>query len=541
MPSQNSEWLRPILENRWLQWLLGLALVLIAGCYLIYDPMNCDVASLLHGAGRIYDGARLYVDIYDNNPPMIYLLYLPPVVVASLLGLPVISVFYFYLLVVLCLSYWLSWSLIKTIFATSAPITRYCFFLTLIFLTLMLPLTAFGQREHLLFMLTLPYILAAIARSLDKPLSPWLGGFIGILAGIGLCIKPHFLLLWIIVEAYMIFGYKIPFIWRRIENLAIFFVLLIFAIYVLTWQSNYFQMVLLALNTYVAFENVTIFKIILGTRAIKIWVLAGITMLFFKRPPQDARPAYILFLASTAFLFIGLSQKKGWDYHFYPCLATACLVICVNIFLWLEQLPDLEKRLWQGLSGCALVLIVGIFLLGGYHSIRSHQQAQISLVVKMIPFVKYHAQGKPIYVITTHIIPTFPLVNYSGAQFPYKFSQLWALPGFYQDQRGTNKIVFHTPAQMGDLERWFFDTIISDLLSAPPVLLIVDQTQETIFARISGLLGYFSQDPRFVQLLSHYEMIAKIDDYVIYRRYADRPESQDKGVYQPVWPHGISR
>jgi hypothetical protein len=71
------------------------------------------------------------------------------------------------------------------------------------------------------------------------------------------------------------------------------------------------------------------------------------------------------------------------------------------------------------------------------------------------------------------------------------------LVGFYKEQKGGHKIVFHSPAQMEDLERWFFDTIISDLLSTPPVLLIVDQTQETKFARLSGLLGYFFQDPRF--------------------------------------------
>jgi hypothetical protein len=538
---QNTDWLRPILENPWLQWLIGLALVLLTGCYLLYNPMNLDVASLLHSTGRIYNGARLYVDIYDNNPPMIYLLYLPPVALAGLLSLPVIPVFYIYLLVVLCLSYWLSWSLIKIIYSTSAPLTRYCLFLTLIFLTLIPPLTDFGQREHLLFILTLPYILAAGVRSQYKPLSPWYGGCIGILAGIGFCIKPHFLLLWLFIEAYLIFKCRISLVWRRIENLAILFVLIIFGLYVLTWHSNFLRLVSLALRTYFAFENQGIWKIIKVNHTVKIWVLAGITMFFLKRRPQDDGPAYILFLASTAFLLIALSQKKGWPYHFYPCLAIACFIIFINTILWLEQLPELEERLWQGLAGCGLMLIVAIFLAGGYQIVRSHQGAQKSMVVKMIPFVKNHAQGKPIYVLTTHVTPTFPLVNYSGALFPYKFSQLWALPGFYQKQKGANKIVFHSPAQMEDLERWFFDTIISDLLSTPPVLLIVDQTQETKFARLSGLLGYFSQDPRFAQLLSRYEIIEKFDDYIIYRLQVVRTESQDKGVDLPGQPHGISR
>jgi hypothetical protein len=533
MSSQNIDWLRSLLENRWLQWLLGIALVLLAGGYLLYDPMNHDVAAFLHGAGRIYEGARLYVDIYDNNPPMIYLLYLPPVALAGLLGLPVIPVFYTYLLVVICFSYWLSWSLIKIIYPTSALLTRYCLFLVLIYLTLIYPLTEFGQREHLLFILTLPYILAAIVRSQVKPLSPWLAGIIGILAGIGFCFKPHFLLLWMIIETYLIFGCRIPFIWRRIENLAIFSVLLIYGIYILFWISNYLQMFSLVLKTYLAYGKNPILKTLFGRFAIKMWALAGVTMFFFKRRPQDARPAIILFLASTAFLLIALSQGKGWVYHFYPCVVTACLVIFINTIRWLEQLPDLENRVWRGFAGCGLVLIIGIFFVGGYQSFQSYQKIQKSSVVKMIPFVKNHAQGKPIYVITTHIIPTFPLVNHSGAQFPYKFSMLWALPGFYHDQLETNKIVFHSPAQMENLERWFFDTIISDLLSAPPVLLIVDQTQLTTFAQQFNILGYLSQDPRFIQLLSRYEIIAKFDGYIIYRLQVVRTESQDKSIYPP--------
>jgi hypothetical protein len=502
---------------------LGLALLGIVYTYLLKTPMNLDVALFLERAGRVFGGARLYIDLYENHPPTVFYLDLPAVALARLTGLPEIPVFYAYLIFLVVLSLWLCWPLIESIYQRSALIIRYCVLFSLIFISLIWPLGMFGQREHFLFILTIPYILGAMSRSVDSPLSSLMAMLIGVLAGIGLSIKPYYLIVWIVIEGYLIFGCKRPASWKRPENLAILSILIIFGLDILIWKPGFFKMVALARTAYGAYDISLIG--FLGRSQIIIWMLAGFTLAFFKRAPQEKRPLHLLFLASTAFLLTAFIQRKGWANHMYPCLATAFLVICTAVFLWLEQLPYLKKHVWQGLSGCSLAFIFVLLALGGRHGISSHHLAQEDPVVELIPFVKDHAYGKPIYVMTTDVNPTFPLVNYSGTLFPYRFAQLWTLPGFYRGSpHSSGNITYHSPAEMEEFERLTFDTVIDDLLANPPALLIIDQRKKRIGfgKREFDFIAYFSQDSRFKRFLSQYKVIAQIDDFLIYQRLPDR-------------------
>ena len=50
---------------------------------------NTDVSWLLTVGERVLDGQRLYVDVMPTNPPMAVLAYMPGIVIARALGLPV--------------------------------------------------------------------------------------------------------------------------------------------------------------------------------------------------------------------------------------------------------------------------------------------------------------------------------------------------------------------------------------------------------------------------------------------------------------------
>lgn len=95
--------------------------------------MNLDVAWLLYAAGRVMDGAKLYVDIYEINPPLAIYFDFPPVGIARLFGWPEIPVFYGYVLALVGLSLLLSRNLINLIFENFGPEVRASAFLTLFF------------------------------------------------------------------------------------------------------------------------------------------------------------------------------------------------------------------------------------------------------------------------------------------------------------------------------------------------------------------------------------------------------------------------
>ena len=76
MPESRSRWALPLLGAVWLASLL----------YFLQATPNHDVAWYLVATDRFLDGARLYRDIIEVNPPLVFYLTVPPVAVARLTG-----------------------------------------------------------------------------------------------------------------------------------------------------------------------------------------------------------------------------------------------------------------------------------------------------------------------------------------------------------------------------------------------------------------------------------------------------------------------
>jgi hypothetical protein len=160
-----------------------------------------DMAFLLYTAGRVLDGARLYVDVVEINPPLIVALNLPAVLLARALGVSDIAVLRLLLSMALLGSLAFSaWALRLALGVDRTGLRPLV--LLLAFALFLAPGNDFGQREHLLVALALPYVLLAVARADGRPAAALPAFAAGLLAGIGLALKPHFLLVWVAIEGY---------------------------------------------------------------------------------------------------------------------------------------------------------------------------------------------------------------------------------------------------------------------------------------------------------------------------------------------------
>jgi hypothetical protein len=79
-------WPARALVNRAAAWCLAAALAALGLALIATGYINHDVAWYYYAAGRVLDGARLYVDIVDPNPPLVYYLDVPAVWAARRLG-----------------------------------------------------------------------------------------------------------------------------------------------------------------------------------------------------------------------------------------------------------------------------------------------------------------------------------------------------------------------------------------------------------------------------------------------------------------------
>jgi len=199
--------------------LIVLAVVFCKLPYWFAHPLAiyADQSVYLAMADLLLKGKKLYVDIFDFNPPLIIYLNTIPVVLANLINRPVIQVFnlsiYFLML--------LSTTLTAAIFyANRQASDRYLFFPLLLapVVCTQTQFYDFGQREHLFILLYFPFFVCRILRYQSGNIPTALAVTAGILAAIGVSLKPQFFLTALILEASLAWQWRSIKLFGSVEN-----------------------------------------------------------------------------------------------------------------------------------------------------------------------------------------------------------------------------------------------------------------------------------------------------------------------------------
>lgn len=518
-------------------YLLTVGLLAATGVILLLiRPMNHDVAWYLYGASRMTAGAKLYVDIIDINAPLIFYITLVPVWVSHLFGWSEVISFQIYIAGLVILSFVLCARLTKQVFSLTDESLRQFFLALLMFLFFIYVRSDTGQREHLMFLLVMPYLVASIVRAQGEAIDRKLALLLGVLAGLGIALKPHFVLLWLSVEFYLIFKGSIRTSWRRPEIAAILAVFVVYGISLLPFLPDYLKIARITVQVYAAYNTGRLALLLNPTTM--MWAASAAAFWLVRLNPKVKEAKQLLLIASTTFLIIAVAQRKGWFYHFYPAQATLILLLgllapqVVEKLVSLVRLTSLSARfLSAGFVSIALtwcVLIVTV-----WHFTVALRRPFPPLLSELIYIVRQHAERKPILLLSTSLDPSFPLVNYTGSRWGSRFNCLWLLPGLYKNaSTPKSEFRYHRREEMNETERYVFDATISDVLNDPPALLIVDVNPHKLaFGDIKfDFIDYFSQDVRFTNLLTQYEHLTDVEHYVIYKRKVDALQSQIRPV-----------
>ena len=495
---------------------------------LLQRPINHDAGWYLYAAEAMLNGKRLYIDLIDVNPPMIFLLHMPPVIISDVCGYPVTTIFNCFFLGLLACSLLLCNYLLNQCLGTQAARPRRFIIVALIFILMPfeMPWNCFGQREHIMCILVLPYIFSTAA---------WLHGYrgkkpflflLGILAGIGFALKPHFLIVYLVVEMYTAFARDWKSVLKRPESLGILLFQTIHWLYIIIAMPEYKEAVFMIMPAYESFTD-PVAKRYLAAYA----VLFGCAVLAWAslfRCKHYKNIGSILFLTFSSFGILALIQQKGWHYHLYPVSATAAILITLGIVRY----ASLKRKngLLRGIAASALVLL--FFLLTFFKMLpfaKSTNEITHPLAAdlsSLIPVVRQHADHKFIYVFSSSVPPGFPLTNYTQTQWASRFNCLWFLPAFYRDvplDRRTQEPFPYTPVDtMSPTERFFMQKLLSDIINKAPKIIIVDKasTLQGFGKTTFKYIDYFSQDPRFVAFWKNYDFLCTIGTYDVYKKIA---------------------
>jgi hypothetical protein len=284
----------------------------LAACF--FYTFNHDAAYILYNAGQILQGYRLYVDLPEINPPLIVWLNLPVAGLARWLGADPALLFRLCMLALALLAVgWSAWLL--RAWAGRDALTAWL--ATGLYAALLAPAYSFGQREHIAFLCSLPY-LAEAARRIDGAAAARAAQLAAAaFATLGLALKPHFLLVPLLVEAIALYRLRRPGV--GVAAAALLLPAYLLAVWLVVPQ--YLDTLRMFSAAYAGLA--ASWTSLLGTPEFYATALLALASALARPRHPLARVAWA---AVAGFALAAVIQRKGFSYHWVAAMASAWLL-----------------------------------------------------------------------------------------------------------------------------------------------------------------------------------------------------------------------
>lgn len=464
------------------------------------DP---DVASQLWIAGRINEGARLYRDIIEVNPPLWFWMAVPVDRLASLLHLPAATVLtaLFGPLVVLALA------ATDRLLAHIPPVRRAMFLAYAALVLAAMPWMHVGQREQIVLIGALPYAALIAARLEDRPVPALLASAIGTGAALGFALKHYFLLapaaleLWLLAVAWRR--------WRllRSETIAVAAVGTAYAAALLIERDYLAHMVPLVRLAYGQFGPRSL------TQLFNPYAILGLGIVVFlaahgRHLANRSSPiAAALFVCAIAFAATYFIQFKGWPYHTIPFLGCASLALAAL----LAESPSVP-RLLRIIAPALLALPLVAAETEAAHPMPPNRDA--------VQAVSGLRRGDAVAFLTTEtsVISSVGLSN--GLRNPSRYNGIWMMHAVIENERHGK-----FEPRIAAFGRQVVANTVVDFRCDPPKRIIAERPRPG--ERGFDILAIYGRDPQFRALLSHYQVRSRtsVETYELASPWAPPPAS----------------
>ncbi|HSJ13194.1 MAG TPA: hypothetical protein VK939_02190 [Longimicrobiales bacterium] len=263
-----------------------------------------------------------------------------------------------------------------------------------------------GQREHLMLIMSLPYMMACAARARGiAPTHPWL---IGLAAGLGFAIKPHFLLAPVLLEGWLMAQTRR--VWSG--TIAVAATVLGYGVATLILTPQYLPMMSRLGPTYMA-AGTTFAESLLQWRSLVVGTI--VVLALASRKSNDLQK--VLGIATFAWLVMAVLQMKKfyWAYHYLPALAGALMLSTVALIGILSTRRFLRLTVVYGVM-IGLIAVADVVGRPGSKDTRWWQIAN----------VKQAIQGERALILSRGLSSAWPAVTYANAEWNFAFPSIWS-------------------------------------------------------------------------------------------------------------------
>lgn len=470
-----------------------------------FADLNHDTAWYLIATQKWLDGARLYTDIIEVNPPLGFYWTVPAIWLSKLTALDKQLSLLVFIGLLSTISFISVWDSIKRIPALT---TVQKLLLTELVLLAVLWFTTpqVGQREHILILCFLPYVFIVLAEAHGINFSKKYRAVLALLALSGILLKPHFVMLPLMIALFECIMARSVRPFFKLENWIIGIGCLLYLLFVYLVHPEYFNFLLpIAFTVYGAIGG-TADQVYTG---IPVFIIALLVFVLALGAYQKTLTKGLLFLAAAA---LGGAasyylQFTGFRYHSYP------FYICTFLFYAFILMTTKNRRTLFYFAFAGLLASLHF----GPKPVRYHNVANIDLLQEM----DTAAKGSTVLMLSTNVFAGFPITLSQEWVWASRFPHQWLLPGALANVANLDCAV--TPVQCeknNAILDYARNANLEDIKKHRPDFIILDSRTNKSYITDESFdyIKFMSQDPRFAALWASYKQTAKTKYFTIWAK-----------------------
>jgi len=476
---------------------LTVVIFLVAAILCALRRTDVDVAWLLTLGEKMLAGQRVYIDIFEANPPMSILLYLPAILLGRGVGVAPETVVNILCLVGAAASLGLSGRILKPVVGERETLWKLAacgaFVLTV------LPTGTFTQREHIGVIAILPFLALVIARGAGARPGLVLAVLAGLGCGVAMAIKPHFAVvagLPVLVTAWRLRSIRPIFaveIWAA-SAVVVGYGLLLWLVF-----PAFLDFLPVIRDAYLPVRRPL--SVMLFSPPLPVGLILGaLTFWTVRARPGGGWAAASLFTAALGGAASWMIQGKAWAYHGYPALSLALLALMAAIVLAEKQPARRFEPMALARVGMAAVVVATsmywLTLKGDHHTVTPAVAA---------------IQAKPkLLSITGDIALGHPMVRELKGQWVGSVCSQWI---------STGALILEWQGGLSPAKRARLDALMAmdrrlltaDIIRGRPDIVLVD---------VQGFDwgAWAKSDPALAAALDAYEPVKSVDGIAIWAR-----------------------
>ena len=465
-----------------------------------------------------YTAKKLYQDIFELQPPLILWLYTGPLLLSELTGIKDCVALVLCGLPVIALSIAASYTLLcyHPVFADNKrKRSIFAVFLGFLFIFFQNPLY-FLDREHLFLILCFPYMLRFTPSLAAQKIPSVYGSITGIMAGVGFCIKPHFIVIFLGIQlACMLHQYSFSILFSK-ENRIIYLTVLLYCIAIWLLTPEYIVIVMPMLQaTYSAYTKKYNFLLYLPFSCVCLGIILADFRLTYTSP---YRKDIFYWLGLLPFFILYACINNGWGYTWNMLHS---MILILNIYVLWEFLSLREKyktdnlslkKLTFGVRANQANLVINFVFVACVLFLAAHitvfDYSRNPSAVAFMEDVKKLNSGKSLEsfgFMSLDFDIWSRIERHTKAKWETRFSNFWMLRKFDVSD-----------AEFALKNKWILDYIgnafAEDLNKNQPELIFVDHNvSEIIIVKPIDFIKYLSLTPAFITEWKNYNYIGEID------------------------------